>query len=110
MDDIRAWIADTSQNSAVLATLAACVRWFVSPAGARELLVYIASSLLVTWGAWLWLFDEHLTDHRSTFYTLLLAFVARDILVVIAGIAVQLRLDPVGNIIKLWTAFRRPPP
>ena len=92
-------LAEIAAHPATYGVAAALARWALGDrlGGGRALISYVVCSLFVAWGASLYLSDElAMTSGRKSFYLMLLAFVAKDILTALAAIAVQFRVDPLG--------------
>lgn len=106
--DFREIMTTVASSPIAFGFAAAFARWYLGDrdGGIRGLVGYIAASLFVSWAVSLYLANENIPANRGLFYMLLAAFVARDILVVISAVAVQLRVDPIGLIVRLWTAFK----
>ena len=81
-----------------------------APGGWRALAGYLTASLLVAWAGALYLADEGYTSSRSGFFLIVLCFVAKDLLVAVAGIAQQFRVDPWSVIARIRQALRGGPP
>jgi len=111
-DDLRAALAEIAAHPATYGIFAALARWAIGDraGGWRALLGYLSSSLLVAWAGSLYLADESFTESRSGFLLIVLCFVAKDLLVAVAGIAHQFRLDPFSVLDRIRQALRGGPP
>jgi len=86
---------------------AALGRWLLGDraGGLRALLAYMSSSLLVAWGASYWLAEEVMSSGRRSLYLLLLAFVAKDVLIAILTVAQQFGANPFEVIRRIRKAL-----
>ena len=111
-DDLRAALAEIAAHPATYGIFAALARWAIGDraGGWRALLGYLSASLLVAWAGALYLADEQFTESRSGFLLIVLCFVAKDLLVAVAGIAHQFRLDPFSVLDRIRQALRGGPP
>lgn len=110
-DDLRYWLGEIAAHPATYGVFAALARWAIGDreGGWRALLGYVVASLLVAWAGSLYMADEGYTTARSGFYVLVLAFVAKDLLVALAGLAHQFRLDPWAVLDRVRAALRGGP-
>lgn len=110
-DDLRAALSEIAAHPVTYGICAALARWAIGDreGGWRALAGYLAASLLVAWAGALYLADEGFTSSRSGFLLLVLCFVAKDLLVALAGIAQQFRLDPWGVFARVRDALRGGP-
>lgn len=111
-DELRAFLSEVANHPATYGIFAALARWAIGDrvGGWRALLGYVASSLLVAWAGALYLADEAYTSARSGFFLIVLCFVGKDLLVALAGIAQQFRVDPWSVIDRVRQALRGGPP
>lgn len=107
-DDIRQWLTELATHPVTFGVAAALARWAIGDraGGFKALVGYLLASILVAWAGAFYLADEGLTPPRTAFYLLLLAFVAKDILVALAGMAQQFRVDPLAMLARLHKALR----
>lgn len=110
-DDLRSFLAEIANHPATYGICAALARWAIGDraGGWRALVGYVASSLLVAWAGALYLADEAYTSSRSGFFLIVLCFVAKDLLVAVAGIAQQFRVDPWSVLARIRQALRGGP-
>ena len=110
-DDIRAWLTELATHPATYGLAAAIARWAIGDraGGWRSFVGYVAASLLVAWAGSLYLVDESYTGARTGFLLIVLCFVAKDLLVALAGIAQQFRLDPWAVLDRIRSALRGGP-
>lgn len=110
-EELRSWLAEIAAHPATYGICAALARWAIGDkaGGWRALLGYVAASLLVAWAGALYLADEAYTSARSGFFLIVLCFVAKDLLVALAGIAQQFRLDPWAVLDRIRQALRGGP-
>lgn len=110
-DDLQRFISDVAGHPAAYGIAAALARWLLGDraGGIKGLLGYLSASLLVAWGAALYLADEGIAPSRGGFYLLLASFVAKDLLVVLVALATQFRLDPLGMLARVRDALRGGP-
>lgn len=106
-DDLRQALTEIASHPATFGISAAIARWWLGDAigGWRGLSAYITCSLFVAWSASFYLAEEAMASGRRSFYLLLLAFVAKDLLTAIAAIAAQFRVDPFGVIARIREAL-----
>ena len=111
-DDIRQWLTEVAAHPATFGISAAIARWAIGDraGGWRALIGYMVASLLVAWAMSFYLMDEGLTQPRAAFWLLLMSFVAKDLLVALAGLAQQFRVDPFGVLARVQQALRGGPP
>lgn len=111
-DDLRSVLAEMANHPVVYGIFAALARWSVGDraGGWRALIGYLAASLLVAWAGSLYLADEGYSSARGGFFLIVLCFVAKDLLVALAGIAQQFRVDPWSVIDRVRQALRGGPP
>lgn len=111
-DELRTWLAEMAAHPATYGIAAAVARWAIGDraGGWRALAGYASASLLVAWAGALYLADESYTTSRSGFMLIVLCFVAKDLLVALAGIAQQFRLDPWSVLDRVRQALRGGPP
>ena len=97
-EDWRAVLAEIASHPATFGIFAALARWALGDraGGWKSLTVYVICSLLVAWAGSYYLADEALTSGRKSFYLLMLAFIAKDLLTALVAIAGQFRDDPIG--------------
>jgi biotin transporter BioY len=107
-DDLRLWLAEVAGHPITFGIVAGLARWAIGDraGGIKAVFGYLCASLLVAWAGAFYLADEGLTPPRTAFYLLLLAFVAKDILVALAGLAQQFRVDPLAMLARLHKALR----
>lgn len=107
-DSIRHLLQEISVHPATYGLFAALARWMLGDraGGWRALLGYFSASILVAWGASLYMLDEGMSGSRQGFYLLLLAFVAKDLLIALIAVGQQLQKDPVGLLVRLKDALR----
>lgn len=110
-DDLRAWLAEMAAHPATYGIAAALARWAIGDrvGGWKALVGYVAASLLVAWAGSLYLADESYTGARTGFLLIVLCFIAKDLLVALAGIAQQFRLDPWAVLDRVRQALRGGP-
>lgn len=110
-DEFRAWAMDVATHPATYGLAAALARWAIGDrdGGWRALLGYVVASLLVAWAGSLYMADESYTSARTGFFLIVLCFVAKDLLVALAGIAHQFRIDPWSVLDRVRQAFRGGP-
>ena len=110
-DEFRQWVTEIASSPAFYGIFAAFARWRLGDreGGWAALLTYVVCSLFVAWAAWSYMADEVLTEHRRGLYVLLLAFAAKDLLIVLASVGLQFRTDPLGVIRRWWEALRGGP-
>lgn len=111
-DDLRAFLAEAASHPVTYGICAALARWAIGDkaGGWRALAGYLMASLLVAWAGALYLADEGYTSSRNGFFLIVLCFVAKDLLVAVAGIAQQFRVDPWSVIARIRQALRGGPP
>ena len=103
-DDFRQALQDIATHPATFGLAAAIARWTIGDrvGGVKSLLIYATCSLFVAWAGAFYLADElGMTVGRKNVYLLLLAFVAKDVLTALAGIAAQFRVDPLGVLARI---------
>ena len=103
-EDFRQALQEIASHPATFGLTAALARWALGDreGGLKALLIYAACSMFVAWAGAFYLADElGMTVGRKNFYLLLLAFVAKDVLTAIAGIAAQFRVDPLGVLARI---------
>lgn len=107
-DDLRALASEIAAHPATYGLAAAVARWVIGDreGGVRALLGHVIASMLVAWAVHSYLADEGVTQARGAFWILLAAFVARDLLVALAGVAAQFRADPINLGLRIWHALR----
>ena len=107
-DDLRAALAEIASHPATYGIFAALARWAIGDraGGWRALLGYLSSSLLVAWAGALYLADEEVTGARQGFLLILMSFVAKDLLIALAGIAHQFGADPFAVFERVKRALR----
>lgn len=110
-DDVRGWLTELAAHPATFGLAAALARWAIGDreGGWRALVGYVAASLLVAWAGSYYLADEGLTQPRQAFYLIVLCFVGKDVLVALAGLAQQFRVDPFALLARLHKALRGGP-
>lgn len=110
-EDLRDWLLEVASHPATYGICAALARWAIGDreGGWRALVGYMTASLLVAWAGALYLADESYTSSRSGFFLIVMCFVAKDLLVAIAGIAQQFRLDPWSVLARIRQALRGGP-
>jgi hypothetical protein len=110
-EELRSALSEIAAHPATYGVFAALARWAIGDrtGGWRALLGYLASSLLVAWAGSLYLADEAYTSARAGFFLIVLCFVAKDLLVALAGIAQQFRLDPWSVVDRIRQALRGGP-
>lgn len=106
-DEFRQALTEIASHPATFGIFAALARWWLGDrvGGWRAFMGYAISSLFVAWAASFYLAEEALTSGRRSFYLLLLAFVAKDLLTALATIAGQFRVDPFGVIKRIKDAI-----
>lgn len=106
-EELRQALSEIATHPATFGIFAALARWWLGDraGGWRAFIGYAISSLLVAWAGSFYLADEALTSGRRSFYLLLLAFVAKDLLTALATIAAQFRVDPFGVIDRIRKAL-----
>lgn len=106
-DELRQALTEVAGHPATFGVSAAIARWMLGDrkGGWGSLLSYVICSAFVAWGASFYLADEVLTSGRRTFYLLILAFVAKDLLTAVAAIAAQFQLDPIGVFMRIKSAL-----
>lgn len=106
-DELRQALVEISGHPATFGIAAAIARWMLGDrkGGLWSLLSYAICSAFVAWGASFYLADEVLTSGRRTFYLLILAFIAKDLLTALAAIAAQFQLDPIGMFMRIKSAL-----
>lgn len=111
-DEIRAWLSEMAAHPALYGVCAAIARWLIGDreGGWRAFFGYLAASLLVAWAGALYLEDEGYTAARGGFFLIVMCFVAKDLLIVIAGLAFQARTDPYSVFARIRQALRGGPP
>lgn len=110
-EDLRSILTDMAAHPATFGVCAALARWAIGDraGGWRALLGYVAASLLVAWAGSLYLADESYTSSRSGFFLIVMCFVAKDLLIALAGIAQQFRVDPWSVLARIRQALRGGP-
>lgn len=105
--ELRQALQEIAAHPATFGIFAALARWWLGDraGGWQSLIAYIACAMFVAWAGAFYLIDEGLTSGRKSFYLLLLAFVAKDLLTALAGIAVQFRTDPFGVLRRIRGAL-----
>lgn len=106
--ELRQALQEIAAHPATFGIFAALARWWLGDraGGWQALIAYIACAMFVAWAGAFYLVDEAgLTSGRKSFYLLLLAFVAKDLLTALAGIAVQFRTDPFGVLRRIRSAL-----
>lgn len=111
-EELRSALAEIAAHPATYGVVAALARWAIGDrtGGWRALLGYVSASLLVAWAGALYLADEAYTSSRGGFFLIVLCFVAKDLLVALAGIAQQFRADPWSVLDRIRQALRGGPP
>lgn len=106
-EEFQQALNEIAQHPATYGVFAAIARWWLGDraGGWRTFIGYVISSLLVAWAGSFYLADEALTSGRRSFYLLLLAFVAKDLLTALATIAGQFRVDPFGVVKRIKEAL-----
>jgi nitrate/nitrite transporter NarK len=110
-DELRQALTEIAAHPATFGLFAAFARWWLGDrvGGWRALIAYAICSLLVAWAGSFYLADEMLTSGRRSFYLLLLAFIAKDLLTALASVAAQFRVDPFGVARRIFDAWRGGP-
>lgn len=106
-DELRQALVAIADHPATYGVSAAIARWFIGDrsGGWWAFFSYVICSAFVAWGASFYLADEVLTSGRKTFYLLLLAFVAKDLLTAVLRIAAQFSVDPLGMFTRIKLAL-----
>lgn len=110
-DDFRAWLIEMAGHPATYGVCAALARWAIGDraGGWRALAGYVVASLLVAWAGSLYLADETYSSSRGGFFLIVMCFVAKDLLIAVAGIAQQFRVDPWSVLARIRQALRGGP-
>lgn len=113
-DELRQALQEIASHPASFGVAAAVARWMLGDrsGGWWAFFSYVICSAFVAWGASYYLADELITSGRKTFYLLILAFIAKDLLTAVAAIAAQFRVDPLGVFMRIKAALTggpRPP-
>lgn len=106
-DELRIWLSEVASHPAMFGLGAALARWALGDrvGGWRSLFSYIVTSLIVAWAASFYLADEIMTQGRKSFYLLLAAFVAKDLLIAIVGLSTQFGTNPLSVIRRIRAAL-----
>lgn len=111
-DEIRLWMAEMAAHPFAFGIVAAIARWAIGDrvGGWKSLFSYVTTSLLVAWAAAFWLSDEvGMSAGRKSFYLLLIAFVAKDVLVAIIALSTQFGANPLEVLQRVYAAVRGGP-
>ena len=110
-DEIRTFLSELAGHPATYGIGAAVARWALGDraGGWRSFATYIGTSLFVAWIASLYLIDESLTSSRKGVYLVLLAFVAKDFLMALAGLGTQFAANPLEIIRRIRHAMNGGP-
>jgi hypothetical protein len=107
-DELRQVLSEIAAHPATYGIFAALARWWLGDraGGWSALFAYIACSMFVAWAGAFYLADEvGISTGRRAFYLLILAFVAKDLLTALAGVAGQFKTDPLGVIQRIRSAL-----
>lgn len=104
---VWAALGEAAQHPIGIAFGAATARSALSDwvGGLRAWAAYFVTALVVSFAATTYLADESYTENRTTFLIILLAVVARDVLMVVLAIAAMVRQDPFGAWARLRAAL-----
>ncbi|MES2958511.1 MAG: hypothetical protein V4792_09995 [Pseudomonadota bacterium] len=107
-DEFRLWLSEIAAHPAAFGFVAALARWALGDrvGGWRSLFSYVITSLLVAWAASFWLADEvGMSIGRKSFYLLLAAFVAKDVLIALVALSTQFGTNPIEVLQRIRAAL-----
>lgn len=107
-DEVRQWLKEVAAHPILFGVvLAAIARWALGDraGGWRSLFSYVVTSMIVAWAASYWLADEAMTTGRKSFFLLLAAFVAKDVLVAIVSLSTQFGTNPLEVVKRIRAAI-----